>query len=965
MNDREGSGLLNRLVLGLSNLIRPVALLIVFALIPIAVIQAAFYLVDHIERERTRQTLRALHDNILSKIKAADDDAVMISRAIKRVFDRQCSLDSREQQAVLARRLERLYAPGFDLYLFDGENRLLPDLSIGKRPRRAVEMCFRTLQDLHANRPVSPASLGLAATVLNIPSDPSQMKLAYNFQKIGNREQDGYFEWGLARAAAPGTIKGFILLLHPGKFRQNRALENSIQYVNKRFTSLQVGMVDTMKKQVRLFPPELKRLHGLQLQLTNAAARYDQQFQTDTYFGTFIPREQPGYLVAFSNQAAFFSRSTTLAMHAVCVIWLLVVMFHIPAAGAGLQAKIPTKLMGLFLFAIGTPSFVLLLGGYYALKDHENVLMQNLELRVKTKLRVFDDTLPIDISRREEDLKAVITQIRATQDAEIRKKIFQKVGDMSAIDLAFIIDRGGTPVATARGSADDIRFDRQRKFTLVLARELLNRINKTLKIDSASLAVDAAEGFLGGIVGTFNLDQLSQGLGRFVILSLGAESSYVLFDTIFGREGLAENLVFIVMHRGKFNDSFLHRRIPELMKQPDLELTVSGLGEKAFLGSASFHLSADMPRTLKLAQSVLQTRNPMRLITQDAEYGRLWYALMGSNLGNIVLIATTSLKPVKERIQLLWMVLILLAILVFVSTLQIGRLLTEHFLEPIAALGEGMHAIEYREFQHKVPILSADEFGQLSTLMNHVLEGMQDLQVAKIVQESLFPGEPLDTGRYRIWGRSKAMADIGGDYYDYFMHPDGRLMGLVGDVSGHGVSAALIMGMAKCALTMEDRMGRGLVEAVTSFNRFLLASIKKKKMMTMFLYSLNPADNTLEFVNAGHNFPFLRHSKTGTVTQIGMESFPLGVRAKATYRSETISLEPGDSILFYTDGLVEAPGSENGELIGYEQAVAWFGELADHDPTETISLLFERFDAFTRGTPAADDISMICLKRLS
>ncbi len=965
MTAAEGQSLFQRLLRRLFNLIRPAALLIVFALFPIAVIQSAMYLVDHIECEKIRQEKRSQHDTILNKIKAADDDALMISRAIKRVFDRQSETASLTVQTHLALRLRRLYAPAFDLYIFDDANRLRSDLSIGSRPRRAVEMCFATLQELAAGLPSAREKIRLLSSVLNVPSETDQLAASNYIRAIGNRQQDGFFQWGTTRPGLPGKLKGYILLLHPGKFRPNRAIQNAINLANRRFRSSQFGLIDTLKKKTTLFPPELMRVQGLEWVLMSAASKYDQTFQTDAHFGTFIPRAIPGYLVAYSKQPAFFSRSVMLTVHAFCLLWILVVLWHVPEAGTSLGGKIPTKLMGLFLFAIGTPSFVLLLGGYYALKDHENVLMQNLESRVKNKLRVFDDTLPLDVARRELVLKDILEKIRATPDLEKRRQIFTTAGTLSAIDMAFIINKSGASVATAKSLTDDDRIQKQRNFTVLLARELLNRINKSLTIDAGALAVDAAEGFLGGIVGTFNLDQLSQNLGRFIILSLGTDSSYVFYDAIFGKDGSAEYLVFIVMHRGKFHNAYLKTKIPELMKQPDMELTVSGMGERVFLGSAIFHAENDRARLNDMAKAVIQSRNPIRAITSDDGYGRLWYANMGSNLNNFALLATTSLKPVKERVRLLWMILLLLALLVFVSALLIGRLLTEHFLEPIAALGEGMHAIEVRRFEHKVPILSTDEFGQLSGLMNHVLDGMKDLQVARIVQESLFPAEPLDAGGFRIWGRSIAMADIGGDYFDYFMCRDGRLRGLVGDVSGHGVSAALIMGMAKCALTMEENAGRPLVETITSFNRFLLANIKKKKMMTMFLYSLNPADNTLEFVNAGHNFPFLWKAKTETIAQIGSESFPLGVRGKAVYKSETVTLEPGDSILFYTDGLVEAPSGDNGDLIGYERAIEWFGSLAHTGPAETVGSLFERFEAHTRGQPSTDDISMICLKRLS
>ncbi|MBP7633893.1 hypothetical protein KBA41_06960, partial [Candidatus Ozemobacteraceae bacterium] len=437
MTAADGPNLSWRLFRGLFNLIRPAALLIVFALFPIAVIQSALYLVDHIECEKFRQDKRSQHDTILNKIKAADDDALMISRAIRRVFDRQNETASSAAQSRLALRLRRLYAPAFDLYVFDDANRLRSDLSIGNRPRRAVEMCFATLQELSAGLPSSREKIRLLSSVLNIPSESDQLTSRHVLRAIGNRQQDGFFQWGTAPSGLPGGLKGYILLLHPGKFRPNRAIENAIRLANRRFKSSQFGLVDTVRKKTALFPPELTRVQGLEWVLMSSASKYDQTFQTDAHFGTFIPRAIPGYLVAYSKQPAFFGRSVELTVHAFCLFWLLTVLWHVPAAGTSLGGRIPTKLMGLFLFAIGTPSFVLLLGGYYALKDHENVLMQNLESRVKNKLRVFDDTLPLDVARRELVLKEILEKIRATPDLEKRRQIFSTVGDLSAIDMAF------------------------------------------------------------------------------------------------------------------------------------------------------------------------------------------------------------------------------------------------------------------------------------------------------------------------------------------------------------------------------------------------------------------------------------------------------------------------------------------------------------------------------------------------
>ncbi|HEY9070230.1 MAG TPA: SpoIIE family protein phosphatase [Candidatus Ozemobacteraceae bacterium] len=957
--------LTTRILSALAALIRPLALLIVFALFPIAVIQTAFHLVDFLEIEKIKQQERTRHEHILSKIKAADDDSGMLSRSVKRVFDRLCELPSRDAQARLARRLFRAYHPALDLYVFDRDGHLRPDLSIGQRPRRALEMCFATLLQINARIKVDPSKLGLISSIINVPADPELLRSTNVLNMLGSRERDGYFEWSRTRDTDPGDLQGYILLLHPGGFRTDRALRNAIHLVNGRFQSFRVGYLDPTGRRHITYPAELFGFEGLDRWIMAAAARYDQQFETPTRFATFIPRATSGYLIAYSPQPVFFSPAFRVALHLGSLIWLCIILYYIFTAGAGLAFNIPAKLMGLFLFAIGTPSIVLLIGGYYALKDHENVLMQNLEAGIQEKLRLFDESLPLDVVRCERDLGQITERVRACRTIQERDAAFRGVASMPAIDIAYIVDQAGNVVSAAKDLKDP-SMQQQRKFTIMLARELINRVNKSFKLDAAALAIEATEGVIGNIVGSskaFNLDKLSRDLGRFIVLSMGTESSYVFFDAIFNREGLAEYLVFIVMHRGWFQNAYLKSRIPSLMRQPDLTMTVSGIGEKTYLGTSIFHADSDLPHVWKMAKSVIQTRAPIRYISNNTPDGSLWYATMGSNLNNFALVATTSLKPLKQRIRLFWMVLLLLALLVFVSALQLGRMLSEHFLEPIAALGDGMRAIQAREFQHQVPVLSQDEFGSLSGLMNHVLEGMKDLQVARIVQESLFPGEPLDAGEFRIWGQSKAMADIGGDYFDYFMRPDGSLMGLVGDVSGHGVSAALIMGMAKCALTMEERVGRGLVETITSFNRFLLANIKKKKMMTMFLYALSPAENRLEFVNAGHNFPFWWHAKTRTISQIGSESFPLGVRAKAVYKCESVVLEPGDAILFFTDGLVEAPGGQTGEFIGYDRAGAWFSDVAALDPRKAVDGLFERFDAYTRGLPAADDISLIILAR--
>ena len=341
----------------------------------------------------------------------------------------------------------------------------------------------------------------------------------------------------------------------------------------------------------------------------------------------------------------------------------------------------------------------------------------------------------------------------------------------------------------------------------------------------------------------------------------------------------------------------------------------------------------------------------------------LWYCQRGAHLADFALVANTSLEPLKQQIRLKWFYLLLLATALFIVATLLGFTLSTQFLTPIENLTEGVKAIEKRQFDLKIPVLSRDELGQLSTLLNSVLEGMKDLQVASIVQTSLFPAEPLFEKGIEIFGHSRAMTDIGGDYFDFFVADENRIIGLVGDVSGHGVSAALIMGMAKYAFTTSEAARRPLTDTLSAFNLFLLSNIKRKKMMTMFLYSINTETYELEYANAGHNPPFHLSAGRNEICSIEMDSFPLGIRAKSKYRAASFTLAAGDKVLMYTDGLIET-NTVRQEQIGYDLSRKWFTQTGDLPAKESVETMFARFDLETGHLPPEDDISMIVIRRL-
>jgi HAMP domain-containing protein len=504
---------------------------------------------------------------------------------------------------------------------------------------------------------------------------------------------------------------------------------------------------------------------------------------------------------------------------------------------------------------------------------------------------------------------------------------------------------------------------KNKRIVILVARELLSRLNKSMKVDSGTLMMEATEDFFTSVLDqNFDFNVLIKSMGELIPMAFGNEGSYLYSEAIQNSEGRAEYAVIFAANRSRVARQYISDNIRSLSSQQDFTWQVNAYGLNNLAGKV-ITTPHQLPKIQLLSKTLLARNAPVLEIQASGSTKILWYCQRGAHLADFALVANTSLEPLQQQIHLKWFYLLLLAATLFIVATLLGFTLSTQFLTPIENLTEGVKAIEKRQFDLKIPVLSRDELGQLSTLLNSVLEGMKDLQVASIVQTSLFPAEPLFEKGIEIFGSSRAMTDIGGDYFDYFVADENRIIGLVGDVSGHGVSAALIMGMAKYAFTTAEAARRPLTETLGAFNLFLLSHIKRKKMMTMFLYSINTETYEIEYANAGHNPPYhLINTTKGTVS-IEMDSFPLGIRAKSKYRAAKFSFAPGDKLLMYTDGLIET-NTIGQEPIGYELSREWFAQTGNLAARESVEAMFARFDLETGNLPPEDDISMIVIRRL-
>jgi serine phosphatase RsbU (regulator of sigma subunit) len=330
------------------------------------------------------------------------------------------------------------------------------------------------------------------------------------------------------------------------------------------------------------------------------------------------------------------------------------------------------------------------------------------------------------------------------------------------------------------------------------------------------------------------------------------------------------------------------------------------------------------------------------------------YGSVGRHMNRVALVGVYPMHIIAAHLQNIRLRLILFAFLSLCLTSGIAIMLARQFLEPVKELENGVKAIGAQNFRYRIPINTEDEFGHLSTVFNQAIESLEDLEVAKIVQENLFPADPLAHGGLQVFGKSVSMTRLGGDYYDYFVIDDDYLGILMGDVAGHGVPAALLMAMAKASVLLaadEDRHSPAALLQLLHKVIYTVKSSKIRRMMTCQYFCINSTTGAFKFSNAGHCFPAIIRDKGHYFELVESIGTPLGISKRARYKDEDHQLQPGDIMILYTDGIIETK-NEQGEEMGFDN----FQRILCDSYSEDLEKYYNNiFNAYLAWSPSAED----------
>lgn len=237
----------------------------------------------------------------------------------------------------------------------------------------------------------------------------------------------------------------------------------------------------------------------------------------------------------------------------------------------------------------------------------------------------------------------------------------------------------------------------------------------------------------------------------------------------------------------------------------------------------------------------------------------------------------------------------------------------------------------------------------------------QELQTARSIQHAFLPRDVPAFPGWRFAPYYQPARDVGGDFYDFLPLEDGRIGLIIGDVSGKGIPAALLMATVHTMLrtAVQGTLSPGAVLA--RVNELLTAEIPEGMFVTCFFALLDPASGHLCYANAGHEPPYRQHE--GSAAELRATGMPLGMLPGTRYDEYEITLAPGDSLLFYSDGLVEAHNPAS-EMFGFPRLQRILTEQTDGVPL--IDMLLSELQSFTgEQSEQEDDVTLLTVQRTS
>lgn len=291
-------------------------------------------------------------------------------------------------------------------------------------------------------------------------------------------------------------------------------------------------------------------------------------------------------------------------------------------------------------------------------------------------------------------------------------------------------------------------------------------------------------------------------------------------------------------------------------------------------------------------------------------------------------------------------------------------------------VNSGLTEITAGNLDTKINVHTHQEFVKLSSDINSTVDTLKDyiknvenrmnkeLEFATQIQHSALPNvfPPFPNFKnFDLYASMNAAKEVGGDFYDFYMLDSETLIVLMADVSGKGIPAAMFMMQSKTLIKSLVESGQSVEDAFTIANQELCKHNEADMFVTAWMAKINLLTGLVEYVNAGHNPPLIKHNNGDYEYLRTRPNFILAGMDTIKYKKHELYLNPGDTLYLYTDGVTEAM-NKNEELYTEERLLNVLNSIRNENPTQICKDVLSNVRAFASGAPQADDITMLCVQ---
>lgn len=337
------------------------------------------------------------------------------------------------------------------------------------------------------------------------------------------------------------------------------------------------------------------------------------------------------------------------------------------------------------------------------------------------------------------------------------------------------------------------------------------------------------------------------------------------------------------------------------------------------------------------------------------------YLLVGHKcifMQNLRLLALYPVEYIDKEVSGKKRLLLMFVFVSFLVSVSLGLFVSGSIVGPLATLQSGVEAMHKRDFAHRLPDLGGDEFGHLARIFNETLVDLEEMHVARIVQEKIMTQmeEPLKCGDLLIFGQTISLSGMGGDYFELFAAADDKPGILLGDVAGHGIATSLILAFVKSAVMQLHKYSADSARFLERLNQVLINSSRmgqRKSFACQYLHFSD--DNRISLANAGLPYPLVIDHLKLTASACAIPAVPLGCSNIFQPGKIELQLPVGQSLVCFSSGFCQHG------LIEYDKIVDLIRNSVDPDPQQFCKNCFDNYFLLASRSECRDDISLLII----